>query len=140
MFKANNKNIKVSDVVLIFLLLTLNRFHTFFSWEVFTSFYQRQLAYVENLKLVRCKQSKKLFLTLTWQRSLSYRNQWTGFYMIEISAMKELKYHNEKMHLQVMLKCLTSFNKPHLLELSYKELSESSTGLPWRKPEHLLCL
>ena len=40
-------------------------------------------------------------LTLSWQRSLSYRNsllicsanQWTGFYMIEPIVMKEFRYY-----------------------------------------------
>ena len=36
------------------------------------------------------------YLTLSWRRSLSYRNQsidmqWTGFYMIGTSVMKELR-------------------------------------------------
>ena len=30
-------------------------------------------------------------LTLSWRRPLSYRNQWTGFYMITASVMRELK-------------------------------------------------
>ena len=29
-------------------------------------------------------------LNLSWRRPLSYRNQWTGFYMITVSVMKEL--------------------------------------------------
>ena len=29
-------------------------------------------------------------LTLLWRRPLSYRDQWTGFYMITASVMKEL--------------------------------------------------
>ena len=34
-------------------------------------------------------------LTRSWRRSLSYRNQanqWTGFYMVTASVMKELNY------------------------------------------------
>ena len=38
-----------------------------------------------------------LYLTLSWRRPLSYRNQsanqWTGFYMITGSVMKELTLH-----------------------------------------------
>ena len=30
-------------------------------------------------------------LNLSWRRPLSYRNQWTGFYMITVSVMKGLK-------------------------------------------------
>ena len=35
--------------------------------------------------------NKNIFLTLSWRRPLSYRNQWTGFYMITASVMKGLR-------------------------------------------------
>ena len=40
----------------------------------------------------------QIILTLSWRRSLSYRNQcrtnqWIGFYIISISVMKELRLH-----------------------------------------------
>ena len=43
-------------------------------------------------------------LTLLWRRPLSYRNQWTGFYMITVSVMKELSCFNR-------LSCYTYLNK-----------------------------
>ena len=43
-------------------------------------------------------------LTLSWRRPLSYRNQWTGFYMITVSVMKELSYFNR-------MSCYTYLNK-----------------------------
>ena len=50
-----------------------------------------------SLRLTGINTKKLMFpLTLSWRRSLSYRNQssanqWTGFYMITASLMKELK-------------------------------------------------
>ena len=42
-----------------------------------------------------CDNIKKI-LTLSWQRLLSYRNQWTGFYIIMSSVMKGLRDYQQK--------------------------------------------
>ena len=42
-----------------------------------------------------CRGYRKGILTLLWRRTLSYRNQtdWSGFYMITASVMKELSWN-----------------------------------------------
>ena len=55
-----------------------------------------------NLKMIYKSQNNRFlkfimfFLTLSWRRPLSYRNQsnqWTGFYMTTVSIMEELRLY-----------------------------------------------
>ena len=62
-------------------------------------------------------QSKRS-LTLSWRRPLSYRNLWTGFYMITTSVMKELKVRYCK--LENFSICLCSY-KNNILKIPYSE-------------------
>ena len=55
-----------------------------------------QILYYPNIKHVFCKMKMKPLLTLSWRRSLYFRNrsivcsanQWTGFYMIGASVIR----------------------------------------------------
>ena len=86
------------------LLLFSNLEDPFFkSWRSFLFFHYKIISFSRlDLKMIYKSQNNRFlkfimfFLTLSWQRPLSYRNQsnqWSGFYMITASVTKGLNEH-----------------------------------------------
>ena len=75
-----------------------------------------------------------LCLTFSWRRPLSYRNQsidlqnsanqWTGFYVIRVSVMKELskQMFNKCMKLYSLILLILSSRKPNIAALLFNEM------------------
>ena len=87
------------------LLLFSNLQDPFFkSSRSFLLFHYKRISFSRlDLKMIYKSQNNRFlkfimfFLTLSWRRPLSYRNQsnqWTGFYMITASVMKGCKFLN----------------------------------------------
>ena len=86
------------------LLLFSNLQDPFFkSSRSFLLFHYKRISFSRlDLKMIYKSQNNRFlkfimfFLTLSWRRPLSYRNQsnqWTGFYMTTVSIMEELRLY-----------------------------------------------